>query len=143
MSIRITATLEGTRELDRNLGVIDKRLSNFSEPLQASGQRLLNTADKNFDARGGLMGGWQPRARVYSHPLLELTGVMRGSFYKRQLNSKALIVGNRDHKFKYHQSNKPRRRLPRRVMLMIIDSDKRAIVKEFQKFMADTLSRRA
>jgi phage gpG-like protein len=142
MTLDITAKIEGDVQLDRSLGLAAKGLNDFSVPLDASADRLLNTADRNFDARGGLMGGWKPRTRAYAHPLLELTGTMRRSFYKKPINNKAIAVGNDDYKFKYHQSNKPRTRLPRRVMLKIIDADKRAIAKEFQTFVADTLKNR-
>lgn len=141
--LNIRGSLEGDIQLDRTLGIAAKNLGNLSAPLQRSADRLLKTADQNFDARGGLMGGWKPRARVYTHPLLELTGAMRRNFFKRPVNNTSIVVGNRDPKFAYHQSNKPRRRLPRRVMLKIIDADKRAIIKEFQQHMADALKGRS
>lgn len=143
MPVYLAGAIEGDVQLARSLGVKAGKLKDFSVPLQNSGDLLLKTFDQNFDARGALMGGWQPRSKVYSHPLLEKTGRMRHGFFKRMIGSMVLVLGNRAPYFPYHQSNKARKRLPRRVMMKIIEYDKRAIVKEFQKSMQDILKARS
>ena len=46
-----------------------------------------------------------------------------------------LFRSNSDPKFKFHQSNKPRARLPRRVMLKIDMDRKTYINKAFQEYL--------
>lgn len=56
---------------------------------------------------------------------------MRGAF-THQVSSDTLTLGNDAPYFGYHQSNKKRTRLPRRVMMMVDASRRSFIVKAFQ-----------
>lgn len=139
--IDIVASFEGFNQLDRRLGFIAKEIDDFTPALDSSANTLLKSFDNNFESRGKNYGGWQPRKIVSSWPLMEKTGEMRASFDKAVTRTQAVLF-NVDPIFKYHQSNKPRTRLPRRVMMMIDKQSKTEIVKHFQEMVGDILSRR-
>lgn len=142
MAVWLSATLEGQVELDRILATTDLNLSNFKVPLTRAKEQLFKTTDSNFSLAGKLMGGWQPRKKIYRHPILDKTGTMRHNFRAKTTTTR-LEIWNTTPYFKYHQSNKSRKRLPRRVMLKIIQADKTRISKYFQQYMADSLKGRS
>ena len=129
----ISGAIEGDLQLSRKLIGVSTDLNNFRVPLERSKSQLLHTTEMNFKASGRLMGGWQPRKRLYGWPILNKTGRMKNGF-KSKVSSTRMEIWNPTTYFKYHQSNKPRRKLPRRVMLKIIGQDKRRIQKSFQDF---------
>lgn len=139
--IELTAELEGEVQLDRRLGFVAKEIDDFEPALDASANTLLKSFDTNFEARGKLYGGWAPRKVVADWPLLEKTGDMRGSFDKAVTRFQAVLF-NTAPQFPYHQSNKPRNRLPRRVMMMIDQQSRREIIKHFQEQVGHILARR-
>lgn len=137
--VYIVGVVEGDLQVDRKLENLRDDLGDFSKPLRKSGEQLLSTVDSNFSVVGKLMGGWQPRKKMYRHPLLNKTGRMRGAFHAKNTTT-MLTIWNPTPYFKYHQSNrKPRRRLPRRVMLKIIAADKRRITKIFQEWLVNNI----
>lgn len=142
MAIWLSATLEGAVELDRVLQTTDLNLSDFKVPLTRAKEQLLKTTDSNFSLAGKLMGGWQPRKKLYRHPILDNTGAMRNNFRDKTTTTR-LEIWNPTSYFKYHQSNQTRRRLPRRVMLKIIQADKTKISKYFQEYVAESLQGRS
>lgn len=130
--ITLTATIEGDKELSRKLMTIPNDISNFKEPLFKIGREVRISVDANFDSRGALFGErWQPRKDNKSHPLLEKTGRMRRAF-SQNLGMDYVEIYNTADYFKFHQSNAPRKKLPRRVMLKLDQIRKIFIVKEFQ-----------
>ena len=133
----ISGAIEGDLQLSRKLMGVSTDLNNFRVPLERSKSQLLHTTEINFKASGRLMGGWQPRKRLYGWPILNKTGRMKNGF-KSKVSSTRMEIWNPTTYFKYHQSNKPRRKLPRRVMLKIIGQDKRRIQKYFQEFVQKT-----
>lgn len=139
--IVIAGAVEGDLQLSRELIGINTNLNNFRQPLQRSRDQLLSTTQLNFGVVGSMMGGWKPRKRIYAWPLLQKSGRMRRNFQSK-VSSNMMEIWNPTSYFPYHQSNRPRRRLPRRVMLKIIGQDKRRIQKFFQEFMVGTLKRR-
>ena len=133
--IYLDATLEGEQQLSRRLGIVADGVEDFSPALENIADELLHSVDENFSQRGGLFGGWPARKDDNPWPLLEKTGEMRGSFMSA-VKSDYLELGNADPKFKFHQSNQPRTRLPRRVMLKIDQQRKVYITKAFQQYLA-------
>lgn len=136
--ITLNVTLEGEKQLSRRLLTIPSDISSFKIPLFRIGGELRGTFDKNFSARGALFGRWQPRKDNLPHPLLEKTGSMRRNF-KQSLGPDYIEIFNPTPYFKYHQSNKPRKKIPRRVMMKIDDERKRFIQREFQKHVNDAI----
>nr|DAJ28863.1 MAG TPA: virion morphogenesis protein [Caudoviricetes sp.] len=136
MAIYISGHVEGDTQIARQFMGLETNLQNFHKPLDKSRKQLLKTTDANFGVSGALMGGWQPRTQIYSWPLLQRTGRMRGDF-RSSVKVSRMEIWNPTPYFKYHQSNRPRRKLPRRVMLKIIAQDKRRIMKFFHEWLVD------
>ena len=142
---RLKFTIEGIPELSRILAIKHKKVSDFKKPLWKSAQLILQDVERNFTTEGSLVGGWAPlaestvRARIRegfggAHPILQRTGALRKSFYSF-VDSKRAIITSKSPYFVYHQSRKPRKRLPRRAMLVLTDRTKQNIVEEFHKFL--------
>lgn len=135
MAFRLQMGLEGETQIDRVLGITVQGVTDFRAPLEQSKIIILDRVEQNFDLRGKMFGGWAPRKVNKPWPLLEQTGKMRRSFRGEVTSGTQLTVGNTDNKFKYHQSNKPRTKIPRRVMLMVDAPSAILITKAFQAYL--------
>ena len=136
--IELNVTLEGEKQLSRRLLTIPKDISDFKRPLFRIGAEVRGSIDQNFSGRGSLLGRWVPRKDNKPHPLLEKTSKMRRNF-KQTLGPSYIEIYNPTPYFKYHQSNKPRKKLPRRVMMKIDRQRQQFIQKEFQKHIIDAI----
>lgn len=134
MPILLTADIEGEKELSRKLGIVADGVEDFTPALENIEKELVHSIDQNFSQRGGLFGGWQARKDSNPWPLLENTGELRSGFVSA-VKSDYLEIGNYVPYFKYHQSNKPRAHLPRRVMMKIDQERKVFINKAFQEYL--------
>lgn len=136
MAVELSVTLEGEQQLSRKLLIIADGLNDFSEPLRSIEGELAKSFQENFDARGGLFqtGGWAPRKDKNPWPILERTGAMRQNF-KSEMQPTFVRFYNPTSYFKYHQSNQPRTKLPRRVMMKIDQQRKTFVVKAFQAYI--------
>ena len=95
-----------------------------------------------FDTQGAVIGEpWKPldqatirQKRQKGYPATPLigSGRMRRSFSFTS-TSQMVAVYNTTQYFRYHQSRKPRRKLPRRVMLKLDEIRKQIIVKHFHQ----------
>lgn len=131
MAFRIEATIEGEKQVSAYLGIVAADVKDFRAPLEKISAEMLKTFDLNYRDSGELFGGWAPRRKEQPWPLLEKTGRMRDSF-TQQVRSDTLTLGNDAPYFGYHQSNRPRTRLPRRVMMMVDSARRSFIIKTFQ-----------
>ena len=141
MGMNIGFEIEGEKQISAELGITIDHLEDFSEPMAEAADIMMQAVEDNFDKRGGRFGGWAPRKPTIppqTHPLLEKTGDMRKGFYKES-NSEFAMVGNEDPKFPYHQSNQPRTKIPRRVMLQIDARMRDEIFKAFQLYIVMAL----
>jgi phage gpG-like protein len=137
----LTFSIEGDKQVSRRLMIVADGVTDFTQPLHSIGGELNKTFQLNFDAEGGLFGGWPERVpqykngqRVDTWPILQKTGRMRQGF-QQNVGKVTLVIFNPVEYFKYHQSNKPRRRLPRRVMMKIDNERADYIVKAFQAYI--------
>lgn len=141
--MHISFSIEGEKQLSRNLTTLDWNLKNWYTEFLATGKYLQNFfAGPVFSSRGGVIGeGWKPLSPAYAaqkakrYPgrgILEATGKMRGSF-QYEASSMWTRVFNTTSYFKYHQSRMPRSRLPRRIMMKLAETEKRKIVQIFHK----------
>lgn len=133
MGVGVDIELEGIKEISAEIGLMPKRIGNLTEPLRRSVDEIQQSIQTNFDRRGSLFesGGWKPRKDNKKHPLLEKTGKMRNNFDDITRKTEAMIFNNTPY-FRYHQSNKPRTKLPRRVMMKIDEKTRNFILKELQ-----------
>ena len=141
--IELKVDIEGEKQLSRRLLRIPEDIGDFKRPLFRIGAEVRGAVDSNFSSRGSLFGEpWAPRKDNLPHPILEKTTRMRRNF-KQKLGPDYLEIFNPTPYFKYHQSNKPRKRLPRRVMLKLDRDRKLFITKEFQRHVRGILSNRS
>ena len=144
MSFQIQWEIEGSRELSRVLNNVSRAAKDFKKPLGQSAVMLrkLFEGDVFVTEGAAIQRKWArlspatvaSKARSgYPFPTKPLvaTGKMQKSFYTRVYSEYAVVGNNADY-FKYHQSNKPRKRLPRRVMMRIDNERKVEIVRFFQ-----------
>lgn len=139
--IELSASLEGDKELSRRMMKIPDDIGNFKVPLFKIGREVRVSIDANYASRGALFGAkWKPRKDKKSHPLLEKTGKMRRAF-DQDLGFDYVAIGNTSEYFKYHQSNAPRKKLPRRVMMKIDEIRKVFIVKTMQEHIRSSIKK--
>jgi len=142
---RLRFTVEGVPELSRVLIEEYQKLEDFKKPLWKSSRLILADVETNFETEGSLAGGWAPLApstvagRIRegyggAHPILQKTGALRRSFYSKVDSKRAFISASSPY-YGFHQSIRPRTRLPRRPMLLLTDRTKENIVEEFHKFV--------
>ncbi len=125
--------IEGEKQLSRNLRNVSSDLGDWTDTFKKVGETLTTLySGKVFETEGKEIGEpWAKRTKEYPWPLLDKTGTMRRGF-KYQASKDQVVVNNPVPYFVYHQSNKPRRKLPRRVMMKIDEQRKNEIVKIFQ-----------
>ena len=143
---RLKWTIEGVPELGRILQLKHKQLSDFKEPLFKSATMITDDVETQFRTEGGLSGGWQELADATvagrlragyggEHPILQKTGALKKSFYKR-VDSRRAFISSTSPYFGFHQSRKSRTtKLPRRPMLLLTERTRQNIVEEFHKFL--------
>ena len=95
-----------------------------------------------FETQGRIIGEtWKPLNKKYAiwkskhYPgkgILEATGKMKSGF-KYEAGKQSVVVGNVVDYFKFHQSNKPRTKMPRRISMKLNESNKQRIVKFFHE----------
>jgi phage gpG-like protein len=107
-------------------------------------------SDQVFASEGAVFGEpWAPlspayaaqKARKYgSRGILVATGAMQKSF-QTQFGSNYVRVFNTSPYFKYHQSNQPRSRLPRRIVMKLDENRKQQVVKIFRDGLQGQIKR--
>lgn len=145
MSFQLSWTIEGEKQFSRRLRGLQTNLKDFSTPLGIIAGKLKATFGGDvFTTQGGAIGEhWKALApgtlklkarRGFSSMPLIATGAMKAGF-RSEVSSDQAVISNTQDYFKYHQSNKPRHRLPRRVMMKLGNQQREMIQKEFQKFI--------
>lgn len=144
--------IEGEEQLVRRISDLDISMKDWTPEFQKVGGLLKKTFRDNFSSEGALIGErWAPlkpatllqKQRLgYPPDILIRTQRMKNSFQDRPTNL-FVEISNTAPWFIYHQSNKPRRKLPRRVMMRIDNRRKEEIVKIFQKAVQDRLQMRS
>ncbi|MEA2056478.1 MAG: phage virion morphogenesis protein [Patescibacteria group bacterium] len=137
-------TIEGVPELSRLLKMKGKNLDNYKTPLKESADLILSDVSKQFRTEGNLSGGWEPlalstligkaRQGYGDKPILERTGKLKKSFYKKVSKKRAYVSSSSPY-FGFHQSRAPRTKIPRRPMLLLTEKTKHEIVRKFQRFI--------
>lgn len=124
-------------------------MKDWRAPLDRAATTLVKTFSTDvFATKGAAIGTkWAAlspatvarKARSGGSTLVE-TGAMKDSF-RKEVHADHAIIGNDSEYFAYHQSNKPRSRLPRRAMMKLGNAQKTMIVREFQKEFHSKLKR--
>jgi phage gpG-like protein len=137
-------SIEGQQQLVRRLRGIRAEALNWKPAFDEASKDLQGIfANDVFQTEGRAVGKkrWQPlspayaarKARLYpGKGILEATGTMRNSF-KRKFDPDMAAVWNTAEYFKYHQSNKPRSKMPRRIMMHLGNQQRELVVKIFHQ----------
>jgi len=138
MAVFLSFSLEGEQQLLRRIsGLKDKNLQPAFERI---GRKLVEFySGAVFSTQGAAIGASWPGGPNY-HGLVR-TGAMRSSFDYSATATRFELFNKTDY-FMYHQSNKARHKLPRRVMLKLDNPRKMLVVKEVQQEYADELKKR-
>jgi len=137
---RLNVKIQGIKKLDRKFSNISRGLDNFREPLMKSNALMRSAIDRNFITSGRELGKpWQSLSpqtlkRKKGNKILIDTGKMRKSFASTITPMSATIVNNTQY-FKFHQSDKARSRLPRRIMMRIDKKRENEIVRIFNAYI--------
>lgn len=143
MSFELSWTIEGEKQLSRRLRGISEGMNDWRPTLKKTAKELVQIFENDvFKTEGNVLGEtWDPlsprylakkRADGYSSKPLIRTGAMRKAFQSLVTPDDATIWNAIEY-FKYHQSNRPRSRLPRRVMMKLGQDQKALVVRIFQE----------
>lgn len=140
--MRLSFAIEGEKQLSRRLRGISVDIQDWKSEMSKTGKYLVGTfSGPVFDTKGREIGEpWPPRKKSYPWPILEKSGKMRKSFDHTAKTTSVEIFNKTDY-FKYHQSNKPRKKLPRRVMMKLDNERREGIVKIFQKSLVGIIKK--
>ncbi len=138
--MKLEFSIEGERQLSRRLRGISTQVKNWKSEMGQVGKYLIKTfSGPVFDTKGREIGeAWPPRKKNYPWPILQKTGKMRKSF-DNIARSTSVEIYNKTSYFRYHQSNKPRKKLPRRPMMKIDQERRTGIVKIFHKRLVNDI----
>ena len=145
----LSVTIEGEQQLSRKLRIVQELVKDWTPAFQETAETLKDVfSGEVFDSEGGAIEESWPRlspayayrkARLYPGTgILVATGAMRESFVATFSKDMA-VVGNSSEYFKYHQSNAPRTKLPRRVMMKLTNELKTRIVRIFNTYYQEAL----
>lgn len=125
--MQISVTVEGSAEAMAKLKKTSAGLADLSPAMKQVGTYLTNYfSGQAFASQGTVFGErWKRLNPMYEYykdrqfpgqPILVRTGVMQRSF-RAKSTANTTTITNKAPYFKYHQSDAPRKRLPRRVMM--------------------------
>ena len=130
MSLALAMEVEGERQIATRLGSIPADFNRLKDPFRRTGWFIWGEVRRNYDSQGAHFGRrWAPVKRATPPPPLVKTGRMRAR-WNIDADDTGLEFSNQQDYFKYHQSNRPRRKLPRRVMLELTHDMRRKAIRE-------------
>lgn len=146
----LSFNIEGEQQLSRKLLVVADKVKDWLPAFQETADTLKNLFSNDVFASEGAVieEHWSPLKQAYAYQkqkkypgkgTLEATGAMRGSFVSQATANMASISNSADY-FKYHQSNKPRTKLPRRVMMKIANPQKVMVVRIFHDYFRQSIA---
>ena len=145
MSFQLNWTIEGEKQLSRVLSGLRDDIKNLQAPFSESAKKLIKVfSQDSFSTQGQVINERWARLSPYTvaqkarngyppDPLIR-TGAMKKSFRSVVQTDSATIYNTAEY-FKYHQSNQPRKKIPRRVMMKLAEEQKTMVVRIFQKHL--------
>jgi phage gpG-like protein len=138
--VAINIGVQGVTEVSAYLEGVSKKLTDYSQPLQEATEYMQEEIQINFTEKGDRLGKrWKPRKKDYDWEILQRTGHMRDSFKDKQVGKGTSQIYNTAPYFVFHQSNQPRKKLPRRVMLRIGADQQSEIYRIFNKYVGKSI----
>jgi hypothetical protein len=153
--LRVTLTIEGDIVIDRLLEGIEARAQDMTPAWPAVVQAFRRIVRAAFDTEGASTGSAWPQLaestqadrlrKLYQpeHPILQRTRTLyrslaigdqvQGAFVNQTPQS--LEIGTTVEYFKYHQSNKPRFKIPRRAPVLLTMDDRHEIFRPIRLYL--------
>lgn len=136
--------IEGEAQLVRRFQGIRAEMADWSPAFAQTAAELKRVFSNDvFQTQGRAIGeSWRPLSPRYAarksrrYPgkgTLEASGKMRNSF-QTMFKPDMAAVWNSVAYFQYHQSNKPRSKMPRRVMMKLAEQQKQLVVRIFHTY---------
>jgi phage gpG-like protein len=146
----ISWEIEGEKQLSRKLLLMASRVKDWTPAFEQTAYELKNLFSQDvFATEGAVINEhWAPLSKAYAYQkakkypgkgILEATGKMRNGFMTLWRPDMA-AVWNEVEYFKYHQSNKPRTKLPRRVMMKLDIRQREQVVKIFHTHFSQVVN---
>lgn len=147
--MQIQFAIEGELELSRRLTGMAVMVEDWSPAFSMAVEDLKEIfSGAVFDTEGAAVDAyWSPLSRAYAlkkarefpgKGILEATGKMRNSFLSK-FDATSATIWNAATYFKYHQSNQPRTKMPRRIMMKLTENMKQLVVEDFNRYMRDNV----
>jgi phage gpG-like protein len=148
--MQLRMSLQGEVQLSRNLQFLSDAVQDWTPAFEQSGEDLVEFFGYDvFESQGEAIDEpWQELSPAYAKQkerrfpgtgILEATGAMRDSFMQAA-DSTSLRVWNAMEYFKFHQSNQPRTRMPRRAMMRLTQQLRELVIKNFQTLFVEKLN---
>lgn len=131
MSLQITVTIHGSKEVQRKLDRLGARLLDLSWSMDKIGSSLASYyANYGILSQGGVFNNkwvrlnqqyaFRKAMRYPGRPPMIASGKLAKSFTSKSTSNSVMVTNEASH-FKYHQSTRSRTRLPRRQMMGVND----------------------
>ena len=151
MPLTLSFAIEGEQQLLRRFAGIEKEMHDWTPAFKESIEALKDIfGNKVFETRGGAIGEqWEAldpeyqRWKSMHYPgkgILEASGAMRRSF-ETMFKADQAAIWNTASYFAYHQSNQPRSKMPRRVMMKLAEEQRQIVVKIFHTLFVKKLKK--
>lgn len=152
-TFRLRFFFEGKAVIDREVGAVELRLSDVSPAWPAFVRVFREIVGRAFTTEGASTGKpWKPLAKATqadrrragfgaAHPILRRTNELYGSIMGGgggfvETTATSIAIGSNDPIFWYHQSARPRKRLPRRAMVLLRGPDRTALARPVLNWVA-------
>lgn len=138
-------TIEGETQLSRRLRIISSSIKDWTPAFEDTADALVKVFSVDaFDTEGQAFdepwAALKPRYAARKaregygdKPILVKTGKMQKAFQSLAKTDYAQVWNSTAY-FKYHQSNQPRSKLPRRVMMKLAEDQRQMVVKIFHTY---------
>ena len=151
MSFYLSWTIEGEKQLSRNLLLLADKVRDWTPAFEETAYTLKNIFQNDVFASEGsvIEEHWSPLKKAYAlqkakkYPgkgLLEATGTMRNGFMTLWRPDMAMVWNDVEY-FKYHQSNQPREKMPRRVMIKLAEAQRTQVVRIFNTYFQSVIGK--
>lgn len=143
--------VEGDAEVMRGFSRFADNVKDLSEPFREIAADFYKGEERQFETEGSYgAGGWQALAPAtilqkeragYPLDILVRSGELKKSLTEegganiKEINPLVMRLGTRVPYAIYHQSNKPRRKLPRRPVIMLPEEQKTRWTKILHKWL--------
>ena len=146
MSVSISFSITGDKQLARKLSSIGSKLDDFSSPLQKAKNLMLEGIEKQHSSSGSEFGNsfsaLSPRysaikaKRWGNQPILTASGKMRKG-YSSSVGRTQAVIWNKVSYFQFHHTGTDK--MPKRKVFVISPKYQKDIVKIFEDYISKSI----